>query len=49
MTRMLATRAAYGDALVALGAENPDIVVMDAVLPPNTLNGSSMPVLPKPI
>ncbi|KUO73935.1 MAG: transketolase [Clostridia bacterium BRH_c25] len=32
MSKMIATRAAYGDALVALGAENNKIVVMDADL-----------------
>lgn len=37
MTEKIATRAAYGKALVELGATNPDLVVMDA-----DLSGSTM-------
>ena len=36
MSTMIATRDAYGEALVELGAENPDIVVLDADLSGST-------------
>lgn len=36
MTEKQATREAYGKALIALGAENPDIVVLDADLSKST-------------
>ncbi|MCL6634845.1 MAG: transketolase family protein [Peptococcaceae bacterium] len=36
MTRKIATREAYGDVLVELGRENPDIVVLDADLAKST-------------
>lgn len=37
MTQKIATRAAYGEALVELGAENPRIVVLDADLSKSTM------------
>ena len=37
MGEKIATRAAYGQALVELGAERPDLVVLDA-----DLSGSTM-------
>lgn len=40
MTKSIATRVAYGDALVALGAENDKIVVMDADLSHATMTCS---------
>ena len=36
MAEKIATRASYGKALVELGAENPDIVVLDADLSGST-------------
>ena len=36
MAEKIATRASYGRALVELGAENPDIVVLDADLSGST-------------
>ena len=37
MTDKMATRKAYGETLVELGAENPDLVVMDADLSKSTM------------
>lgn len=37
MTQKIATRAAYGEALVELGAENPRVVVLDADLSKSTM------------
>ena len=36
MPQEVAPREAYGQALVELGRENPDIVVLDADLSPST-------------
>ena len=37
MAEKMATRAAYGKALVEMGAENPNLVVMDADLSKSTM------------
>ena len=37
MADKMATRKAYGETLVELGAENPDLVVMDADLSKSTM------------
>ena len=45
MAEKIATRAAYGEALVALAEEYPELVVLDA-----DLSGSTMArALPRPI
>ena len=52
MGEKIATRAAYGQALVELGAERPDLVVLDADLsgsPRSTRSSScSTPTSPAP-
>ena len=43
----MATRQAYGKALVEIGAENPTLVVMDADLSKSTMTAEFAKVYPK--
>lgn len=47
MTEKIATRQAYGDTLVALGGENPDIVVLDADLSKSTMTAGFAKAYPE--
>lgn len=47
MSEKMATRAAYGKALVEMGAENPDLVVMDADLSKSTMTAEFSKTYPE--
>lgn len=47
MAEKMATRAAYGKALVEIGAENPDLVVMDADLSKSTMTNEFSKTYPE--
>ena len=47
MTAKMATREAYGKALVEIGAENPNLIVMDADLSKSTKTGDFLKVYPE--
>ena len=47
MAEKMATRAAYGKALVEIGAENPNLVVMDADLSKSTMTNEFSKTYPE--
>ena len=47
MAEKMATRAAYGKALVEIGAENPNFVVMDADLSKSTMTAEFSKAYPE--
>ena len=47
MAEKMATREAYGKALVEIGAENPNLIVMDADLSKSTKTGDFLKVYPE--
>ena len=48
MAEKIATRAAYGEALVALAEEYPELVVLDADLSGSTMTAFTTWALPRP-
>ena len=47
MAEKMATRAAYGKALIEIGKENPNLVVMDADLSKSTMTNEFSKTFPE--